>query len=351
MKKIKYIAIILIISIISVFVCSCKKDETEKTYTRDFVSMDASFSIRMGDVAENTDKTEAKDIESLFDECEKLADEIEMVLSASVDGAEVNSFNKNIDTMLDADPILCDVLTTALRIFEVTGGAYDPVLGALTSLWNVENGGPVPDDDSIKAALSLSGAELITLDGSSIVKSDSGVMLDMDGIAKGYAAQKIAEKLYSSGVSHGIVTAGRTVGVFGEKPDGSPFKIGISDPDDSSKAIGYIYTEGGFLSVAGDREEFFEEGGKIYHHIIDPETGYPCDSGLSGVAVLSQNGATADALSTALLVMGYEDGMKLYESDEIPFEAVFIFSDGTVKKTAGLTDERFVLSETEAATK
>ncbi len=344
MNKIKYAAFVLLTAI---SLCSCSSEEKVNSNTRDYLAMDTVFSLRTGDVVINgTADSNKSSIERVFDECETLTGEIERSLSVSMDGAEANSFNKDIDVMLDADPLLCDVLNTAIQISELTNGAYDPAIGTLTSLWNVKGGGPVPSEDSVKSALNASGIHHITLKGNEISKSNPNVKLDLGGIGKGYAAQAIAEKLHDSGVSYGIVSAGRNVGVFGEKPDSSPFKIGIADPGDANGVIGYIYTESGFISVSGDYEQFFEENGKKYHHIIDPKTGYPSDSGITSVAVLSQNGAASDALSTALFVIGYDKSIELYNSDKFPFEAVFVMTDGSVKWTAGLSDGRFVLSET-----
>lgn len=341
MNRYKYILLSVLLTLTMV---SCSANTGTSQKTREYIAMDTLFTVHTGDLSPDGTADSARNIDDIFDECEDLTKDIENVLSATLNGAEVNSFNGEIDVMFDADPMLCDVLSTALNISSLTGGAYDPALGALTTLWNVKGGGPVPTAESITSALAVSGSGRITLEDDIIKKSDSRVKLDLGGIGKGFAAQKLAEMLYESGVSYGIVSAGRTVGVFGDKPDGTPFKIGIADPFNSDGVVGYIYTESGFVSVAGDYEQYFVENGVKYHHIIDPKTGYPANSGLSSVAVLAQNGAAADALSTALLVMGYDGGIELYRSGEIPFEAVFIFSDGSVKLTEGLGDDRFVMN-------
>jgi len=321
--------------------CGCSKDKNDEMSSRDFVAMDTVFSLKIGSISNESGNSEAE----VFDECEKLTANIENVLSATINSSDVADFNSDIDMMLDADPVFIEVLTVAMDLSELTNGSYDPAIGVLTSLWNVKGGGPVPSAEAIASAMEVCGTSNIEITDNGIRKLNPDVKLDLGGIGKGYAAQKLAEYLYSAGVSYGIVSAGRTVGVFGTKPDGSSFKIGIADPSDANAVVGYLYAGSGFVSVAGDYEQYFEADGVRYHHIIDPATGYPSDSGLSSVAVFSQNGATADALSTAFMVMGYEKSMEFYKSSNLSFEAVFIGTDGSVMLTDGLTSEKFELSD------
>ena len=328
--------------IVALSLFGCSEKANDNTISRDYMAMDTVFSLRIGEITSEGGKS-ASDI---FDECERLTAEIEGILSAVIEDSELTSLNANVNAIFDVDPTLIEVLTVARDIYELTDGAYDPAIGSLVSLWNVKNGGPVPADDKVTSAMKASGMDKIEVGTDYVKKSDTAVKIDLGGIGKGYVAQKLAEYLFESGAPYGIVSAGRTVGVFGTKPDGESFKIGIADPFNPDGVAGYIYTDSGFVSVSGDYEQYFEEDGLRYHHIIDPDTGYPADSGLSSVAVLSQNGAAADALSTALLVMGYDKAIELYKSGKISFEAVFIEDDGDVKTTSGLTEDRFEL-ETE----
>ena len=137
------------------------------------------------------------------------------------------------------------------------------------------------------------------------------------------------------------------IGVFGQKADGTPFQIGIKDPHDTAAVIGYLYIPSGFVAVSGNYERFFREEGKLYHHILDPETGWPVDNGLSSVAVYAQNGSAADALSTALYVMGLEEGMAFYESGQVQFEAVFVTEDNRIIPTPGLLENGMLEITTE----
>ena len=138
-------------------------------------------------------------------------------------------------------------------------------------------------------------------------------------------------------MSGGLVSFGSNVAVFGKKPDGSDFRIGLRDPHDRTDYAGALTLKTGeILSVSGDYERYYTVNGEQYHHILDPKTGYPADTGLSTVAVVCSDGALADALSTALFVMGEEEAIALYNAQIYRFEAIFIRSDGSIRVTSGL---------------
>jgi len=125
--------------------------------------------------------------------------------------------------------------------------------------------------------------------------------------------------------------------VVGKKPDGNAFRVAVKNPIDGNDYAKVLdMSSGEVLSVSGDYERYFTIGGEKYHHIIDPETGYPANSGLCSVAVICVDGALADALSTGLFVMGEERARALYASEVFDFEAIFITSDGVVSTTDGL---------------
>ena len=137
---------------------------------------------------------------------------------------------------------------------------------------------------------------------------------------------------------------GGNIGVFGTKPNSEKFKIGICDPDDASGVVGYLSISSGFISVSGDYERYFEENGERYHHIIDPATGYPAKSDVRSVAVYANNGAAADALSTALFVMGEEKALEFYGENKIAFEAIIINKNHEIILTDGVSPDDFELA-------
>ncbi len=326
MKTVRTLSLALAAVLLLMPLAACSRG-TGDAYS--YVAMDTVFSIKCG-IGDETAKADA------LTGCLSLTGEIEGALSSPENGAEAERFNESADGLTDASEILRSVTKSALEYSSLTDGAFDPTVGALTELWNVTGGGPVPSDEAIAGALGACGRKYVTVTDTGIEKSDASVKLDLGAVGKGYAAARICEYLTEKGAEWGIVSAGRTVGVFGEKPDGGAWKIGVCDPRDTASVLGYLYVNGGYVSVSGDYERYFEENGVRYHHIMDPETGRPADSGLSSVVVLSPNGTAADALSTALFVMGKDKALAFYESGKTVFEAIFTGTDGSVTLTPGL---------------
>ncbi len=324
-----------------------------------FTGMDTAITLRL---PADTDKTLLHDATTSV---EALVAELEKSLSCHDTGSELYALNQAPQRYHTRDTTLGAVLHTALSMASLTDGAYDPTMGQLTDLWNVAHGGPKPKDAAIAEALTHCGWEKVSVDQTAssqtasslttvdqtasslttdsciVTKEDPLLQLDLGGIGKGYGLQSAVTLLADMGIDYGLVSFGGNIGVFGEKPDGTPFQIGVKDPHDTSAIVGYLYIQNGFVSVSGDYERFFRQDGVIYHHILDPETGYPADSGLSSVVVYAQNGAAADALSTALFVLGIEDGMALYQSasaTSLSFEALFITADDRILATPGMEE-------------
>lgn len=228
------------------------------------------------------------------------------------------------------------LLQTALTLCKKTGGAYDPALGALSQAWGFSNGAyRVPEPDALAEAMQRSGAGLVQLDGVS-VKLANGAQLDLGGIAKGYAAGRVRVILKDAGVTSAIISLGGNVAAVGKKPDGSAWTVGLQDPDSPEAYFGTVSIEEACVVTSGAYQRYFEENGVRYHHILDPVTGCPAESGIKSVSVVAQDDTLADALSTALFVMGLDAGAKLHKSSGLSFEAVFVTDDNTVWITPGL---------------
>ena len=306
--------------------------------------MDTYITFKLSCSASDGSEIDDGCADELERECSQIISNNEMLMSSHNDDAMVYGLNHGVERIDEAAETLISILRMSIDISNKTAGAYNPALGSLTELWNVSGGGPVPSDADITSALEHISADCITVTDNSVSKSDPDCHIDLGGIGKGYTAQEIVEHLASKGVSYGLVSMGGNVGVFGVKEDSSPFKIGICDPNNTSSVLGYLSIESGFISVSGDYERYFEENGRRYHHIIDPDTGYPAESGLRSVAVWSNNGAVSDALSTALFVMGTEKSLEFYRSGDMHFEAIFITNENEIILTDGLSDGAFELS-------
>ena len=340
----KYVSLIiaLFMLIIPISMTSCS--ETPEYLDFDYFEMDTYIKIRLATSAGKLGYLDEDYLKSVADTCDKKLKELDKVLSCHNPSSQLYSLNSDVKLMLGVNDDLLTTLGTAEKLREMTGGAYDYTLGTLTELWNITGGGPVPSYDDIKEAKSHTGADKFVMNSSTVTKTDSLAKIDLGGIGKGMATQMLLEYLDTTDVEYGIVSLGGNIGVYGTKPEYGTYKIGVRDPDDPSGVIGYMFISSGFVSVSGDYERYFEENGVRYHHILDPETGSPANSGVRSVAVHSDNGASADALSTALFVLGPEKSMELYSEGSLKFEAIFTLDDGTIVTTPGITEDNFMLT-------
>ena len=204
-------------------------------------------------------------------------------------------------------------------------------------LWGFGGEPSVPDGDDIAALLPLVDMEQLELeDGHASLPAGMG--LDLGGIAKGYAADKLCALLGTYGVKSAMLSLGGNVSVLGTKPDGSNWRIGIRNPKDASGIVGVVEASDCAIVTSGSYQRYFEADGKRYHHILDPDTGYPADGGLASVTIMTANGTRADALSTALFVMGEADAIRywrVYGQGAEGFACVLVTEDGRVLYTEG----------------
>ncbi len=229
-----------------------------------------------------------------------------------------------------------DLIEEAVRYAEQTGGAFDPTVGALSSLWHFSAGEPVlPTAQQIEQALETVGWRSLELNEEShtVKLGKQGMTVDLGAIAKGHALDRAGEIVRGSGAPGGLVNAGGDVIVVGEKAPGIPWKIGVQDPRDPQGLIAVAELTDCAVVTSGDYERFFERDGTRYHHILDPRTGYPA-RGVRSVTIVSPSATEADALATAVFVMGAEKGLELINARE-SVEGFIIDADGKVHMSTG----------------
>ena len=227
------------------------------------------------------------------------------------------------------------LIATALNISQETDGAFDITVAPVMDLWGFYTKEfRVPTETELSVALDTVDYRRIHLDGGTVSLED-GTAIDLGGIAKGYLSDQIMEIYRNAGVTSGIVSLGGNVQTLGSKPDGTPWRVGIEDPDDTDDLIGVLSVTDKAVITSGSYQRFFEENGITYHHIIDPKTGCPAKSGLKSVTVVADRGILADGLSTALFVMGLEAGGEFWRTHD-DFEAVFITDTNRIYITQGL---------------
>lgn len=352
MNMLKRISALILsfITLISLISCGKEKEpEPEEYYSATFFAMDTEITVKLARRTGETDEDEnalfhdEAYLSSVIKECANLVSEYESALSRTKDDSVISEINKETDYFFDLDPEVLALIKESNEISELTAGAFDVTVGTVTELWNVtSDGADVPSDESIEEAVSHVGYEKIETDGATLRKTDRKTKIDLGAIGKGYALGKMIDHLRASDVDYGIVSFGGNVGAFGKKPTTGTFKVAITNALDTSKVIGYVFVDDEFVSVSADYERNFVKDGVVYGHIFDPETGRPAKSDVISVAVLSENSAYADALSTALFVLG-TDGIKdLYKAlagTDVAFEAVAQLEDGSVYLTEGLSGD------------
>ena len=278
----------------------------------------------------------------------------EAVLSRTAEGSELYALNASNGETVEygADDILPALIETALTISDATEGAFDPTLAPVLDAWGfTKDERRVPSADELKELLSHTGCGKVALektaDGWTVTLLD-GAQLDLGGIAKGYAGDAVRTVLAEFGVTSAVIDLGGDVGLLGAKPDGSDWRVAVKDPADPSKFLGVLTAADTFVVTSGIYERGFEENGVRYHHIIDPKTGKPAESGLVSVTVVCGDGAWADALSTACFVLGEAGSLALRDTlaaeKNLRIELILVTDDGHVRYTAGLA-ERFEPSE------
>ena len=297
---------------------------------------------------------------ALLDDCLALCDKYELIFSRTNENSELYKLNHRKDTS-DEDsnavgqttpyPVsgtadtwhisedLASLLSEGLNITRESDGAFDIAIAPLTSLWDFTAEDPkVPDDAAIQKALPLCSSNGVTIDGQDITLPSDDIQFDVGAIAKGYIADRLKDFLVKKGVNSAIINLGGNVLCIGSKPDGTPFKVGIQKPfADRNETEAVMDITGKSVVSSGIYERCFKQNGKLYHHILNPKTGYPYDNSLISVTIISDQSVDGDALSTTCFALGLEDGLKFAEKKGV--QAVFITEDYELHYTDGFRDE------------
>lgn len=299
----------------------------ESKYDCEFFAMDTVMTINAyGTKSESAVKAAQNEINRL-----------DKLLSVQKENSEIFKLNQSKKMTVSEDTLT--LITRSKGIYTLTDGKFDITCEPLIREWGFYSGleNKVPSQKAIETALEGVGAEHIKIKDSTVTL-DKNSSLDLGGIAKGYASHKAAEILKEYGVTSALMSLGGNVRAVGSKPDGESWSVAVTDPDDNSKSIGTLKISGKAVVTSGGYQRYFEENGQTYHHIIDTKTGYPADSGLKSVTVVSSDDTLADALSTSLFVMGLEKSGKFYSENSSLFGAVFITDKGEIYVTDNLKD-------------
>ncbi|SEL51986.1 thiamine biosynthesis lipoprotein [Paenibacillus sp. cl141a] len=277
-----------------------------------------------------------------FDEVRALLERIDQRMNRQLAGSEIDQVNQAAGkSEISVSEESFKVVQTAIDYAAASGGHFEPTVGPLVDLWGIGGEHPaVPKEDELAAAMQRMNYKDVILNPASnaIRLKKEGMSLDLGAIAKGYAADVIADYLQQQGFRSAIIDLGGNILAMGSKPDGSTWNIGIQDPEkDRGQSLGTLEVVNKTIVTSGVYERFFEAGGKVYHHILSPFTGYPVDNDLLSVTIVTDTSMDADAMSTSVFSLGLTEGRKFVESRD-DAEAIFVTTDHQIYLTSGLTD-------------
>lgn len=266
---------------------------------------------------------------------ERTENEEKEFISRYKEDSEIYFLNKNGTAELSGHT--ADIINRAIEISADSGGAFDITIGKISSLWNFDGNMRVPDEKEIEEALPGVGSGKIKREGNVFTLGENQE-LDLGALGKGLACDIAAEILKKNNIGGAVVSVGGSVMTYGENPESDHWTVGIRTPDplDTSVALRLRVYGTSFISTSGDYEKYFYTFDTLFHHILSPKTGYPADSGLKSVTVVSGSGLLSDALSTACFVLGMENSANILEKYNA--EAIFIDNDNNVYITDRIFD-------------
>lgn len=299
----------------------------QKTFKRTQILLGTVVEIQIRD--EDEQKAENA-IKKAFAEVKRIDD----LFTTYNEESPVWKINNNSDTLMKVDDEIYNLLVLCDSVTQLSDGCFDVSLDNLTKAWGFYSDNPhLPNNTAIDSALNSSGWNNIQLKENQILTRRKNVGLNFGAIAKGYAVDKAIDVLKNFGIKEALVNAGGEIRVFG-----NDWLIGIQHPREINSIIKKLKLRDISVATSGDYEQYFEKDGIRYHHIINPKTGYPA-KGLQSVSVTNKSNAFADALATAVFVMGKEKGIKLIESIN-DTEAMIIDDEGKIFYSSGF--EKFL---------
>ncbi len=336
----------LLIMIGITFISGCT--EKDRMYKESRELMDTFCTITV--VSPSKEKAR-KAIDRGFAEIKRL----ETLLNYFSGGSEITAVNKAAGIKpVKVSRETLEIVKKAMHISGITGGAFDPTIAPVVSLWRFSkdiSNPQVPSKDVAADALRHVDYRKIKINTaeSGIYLAEKGMELDLGGIAKGYAADRAVEAIKAEGVKAALVAIAGDIRGFGLNTSGQGWRVGIQDPRPDTVSqrpwedvFASIELKDNAISTSGDYQRFFIKDGKRYHHILDPETGFPAESELISVTVIAPEGYLADSLATAVLVLGVEKGMQLLESMGIG--GVLVCADKKILLTKNLKGKINILN-------
>lgn len=334
----KSLSLIAFFSLLFLILTGCSDNEEatilETPYDQTEFLMGTYVSLRIYD--------EGKEdvLEQAFARVEELADKI----TTNEPGSEMDAVNN----ASGAEPVTISedvfpLVEKAAEFSAINDGGFDYTIGPITDLWRIGfDDARVPEPDEIIEALPLVDYEKVELnaENSTVYLTETGMKIDLGAIAKGYIADELEKLFIENGVTTAIIDLGGNVVVMGDSPtrDTGGFNVGVQDPSDSRGSyVGAINLKNQSIVTSGIYERYIERDGEVYHHLMNPETGYPFDNELASVTIISDDSVDGDALSTVAFGFGLEEGLAFVNNYD-GIEGVFITKDNEIYTSDGLID-------------
>lgn len=317
--KYKRLTALLSASILLLSGCSGLPRERSQTYTDTL--FDTVISVQIFDSVD----------EDVLKGCEKLCKKYDSMFSNKIEDSEISRINSAGGNPVEVSKETIKLIKKGIYYSVMSDGVFDITIAPVSNLWDFKAETPlVPSPEAIAEAVSHVNYENIIIRDNTVKLTDPHAGIDLGAIAKGYIADRIKDYLEEEGVRHAMINLGGNVLAMGSKLDGSDYNIGIQKPfDETGEPITSVKISDKSVVTSGIYQRYFKADGKIYHHILDPNTGYPCENNLYSVTILTDSSLTADALSTTCFLLGYDRGMKLINQlDNV--DAVFITNDNQI---------------------
>ena len=335
MKKI----VIFISLILMIFIVGCSTKDVDNPISRTEIIMGTTVGVTL---YENGS-------EEVLDKVFKRVQEIENLVSINKEETEIDKLNENAGiSPVKLSDTSFEIIEKALYYSKLSTGGYDLTVGPLVKLWNI--GLPeakVPTQEEIDEVIKNIDYKKVVLnkDTKEVFLSQKGMLLDLGSIAKGYAADEIVKILKEENINSAIIDLGGNIYALGLKEGNKNWKIGIQNPfDNRGKIVGSLEVSNKTVVTSGVYERYIEQDGQTYHHILNPETGYPYETDIAGVSIIADKSIDGDALSTLVFTKGLEKGLELVENID-GVDAIFITNNKEVYVTKDLKDNFKITNE------
>lgn len=314
-----------------------EKDDTAQS-TQEIFAMDTYMSLTA--YGSNSEEAVSKAVQEI--------NRLDAMFSVGNEDSDVTKINENGSGEVSEETAF--IMNRAMQVSKETKGAFDITIYPVMELWGFTTKNyRVPESSEIADVLKHVSYTNVEVNGQQVTLSD-GASIDLGGIAKGYTSSRVIQIMKDCGIEHAIINLGGNVQVLGTKTDGSDWRVAIQNPASENSYLGILSTVDKAVITSGGYERYFEQDGQVYHHIIDPQTGYPSESDLTSVTIVCSDGTTADALSTALFVMGLDGAKELYRSGSLDFEMI-LYDGIKVYVSEGIADSFSTNMNTEIITR